>query len=68
VTRPARLAIAGALWLALFSTLFSIGSAFHLWPDLPGHLFANWDLYAGLAFGVVLLAALAAAGGRKSVG
>jgi hypothetical protein len=68
VTRPGRLAVAGALWLALFSTLFSIGSAFHVWPDLPTHLFANWARYAGLAVGVVLLAVLAAAGSRKGVG
>jgi len=62
------MAVAGALWLALFSLLFSIGSAFHLWPDLPGHLFANLDLYAGLAFGIVLLAVLAAGRSRKRVG
>ena len=58
MTRPARLAVAGAIWLALFATIFTVGSALDLWPPPPVGGFRGVDLAAGLLFGVVLLASL----------
>ena len=56
MTRPARLAIAGAVWLTLFAALFTAGSALDLWPPPPLGGFRGVDLAAGLLFGIVLLA------------
>ncbi|MEX0881190.1 MAG: hypothetical protein WD451_15865 [Thermoanaerobaculia bacterium] len=55
MTRPARLAVAGAIWLAAFAALFSIGSALDLWPAPPACGFRGVDLAAGFLFGLVLL-------------
>ncbi len=55
MTRPARLAVAGAIWLTLFATLFTIGSTLDLWPPPPAGGFRRVDLAVGLLFGVVLL-------------
>ena len=55
---PARLAVAGAIWLTLFAALFTIGSTLGLWPPPPLGGFRGVDLAAGLLFGVVLLVSL----------
>jgi hypothetical protein len=61
--RPERIAFAACAWLALFSILFSAGSAFDLWPSPALRGFGAADLAAGFVFSTVLLAALVA--GRK---
>ena len=58
MTPPARLAVAGAIWLTLFATLFTIGSVLDLWPPPPRGGLRGVDLAAGLLFGVVLLGSL----------
>ena len=50
--------MAGLVWLALFGLLFTIGSAFALWPAPAEGGFRGTDLCAGLAFGLALLAGL----------
>lgn len=55
MTRSSRLVVAGAFWLALFAALFTIGSAFGLWPQPPEGAFRGVDLFSGLAFGLLLL-------------
>ena len=52
------LSVAGLIGLGVFSLLFSIGSAFELWPPPPVGGLAPWDLSVGLGFGVCLLLAL----------
>ena len=59
MTRPGRVAVAGAIWLALFSALFSAGSVLNVWPPAATGRFANVDLYTGFAVGAVLLGVLA---------
>ena len=53
-----RTAVAGALFLALFSGLYSAGVALGVWPPAPEGGFAGSDLAAGFAFGLVLLVTL----------
>ena len=53
-----RLAVAGLLWLGIFSLLFSSGAALDLWPPVPEGRFARLDLAVGLAFGLCLLLSL----------
>ena len=53
---PARIAAAGAGWLAAFALVFSAGSAFGAWPLPPEGFLHGSDLAAGLVFGAVLLA------------
>ncbi len=53
---PARLAVAGAVWLALFALVFSVGAALGAWPEPPHDFLRGSDLAAGLIFGGVLLA------------
>lgn len=55
---PARLAVAGLLWLALFSLVFTAGAALDLWPPGPEGGFQGIDLVAGFVFGLVLLLSL----------
>jgi hypothetical protein len=55
---PAPLAVAGLLWLALFSLVFSMGTALDLWPPGPDGGFHGIDLVAGLLFGAGLLLSL----------
>jgi uncharacterized protein (TIGR03382 family) len=50
-------AVLGLLWLAAFALLFTAGSAIGVWPPAPRNL-GDFDLPAGLAFGVALLATL----------
>jgi hypothetical protein len=67
VTREVKLSAAGLLWLAVFALLYTIGARLDLWPT-PAALGTKWrdaDLWAGLAFGVLLLAALVAGGSRE---
>ena len=71
MTRPTRLAVAGGIWLASFSALYSVGAALGLWPPPPLGGFGAVDLYAGLAFGLVGLGSIVysctrASGGRRS--
>jgi len=66
VTREAKLSAAGLVWLALFSLLYTIGARLDLWPaPVLGTKWHEADLWAGLAFGVLLLAALVAGGSRE---
>jgi len=60
VTREARLSAAGFVWLALFAVLYTIGAKRNLWPVAPEGFAHDLDPWTGLAFGVALLAALAA--------
>ena len=53
-----RLALLGAGVLALFAVLFTAGSALGVWPLLPAGAFLGWDLWVGLAIGLVLLVSL----------
>jgi len=59
---------ASFLWLAIFALLFSVGAAVSFWPAVPEGGFHGTDLAAGLAFGAILLVALAAGWGRQAVG
>ena len=52
---PGRLAVAGLIWLGLFSVVFSLGSALGLWSASFAGGFPGLDLPAGLALGAVLL-------------
>jgi hypothetical protein len=66
VTREAKLSAGGLAWLALFALLYTIGARLDLWPGAA--LGAKWhdaDLWVGLAFGAVLLAALVAGGSQE---
>jgi hypothetical protein len=54
-TPLARLVLAGFVWIAIFSLLFSIGVGLDVWPRPPHGGFQGIDLVAGLAFGVALL-------------
>jgi hypothetical protein len=65
VSPQARLAGAGAGFLALFALLFSAGAALDVWPGPPEGGFRGTDLAAGLAFGVALLATLLLPRGRS---
>jgi len=51
-------AVAGLVWLALFSFVFTLGGEIGVWPTLPAGAFSNVDLVAGFAGGVLLLAIL----------
>jgi hypothetical protein len=57
--RLARPAVAGLLWLALFSALYTAGDEVGAWPEFPAGAFRNLDLAVGLAAGVALLVTLA---------
>jgi hypothetical protein len=65
--REGRLAAAGFLWLALFALLYSAGTSLDLWPPPPEDAFRDWDLYAGLAFAVLLFAALVRGRARETL-
>jgi hypothetical protein len=66
VTREVKLSATGFLWLAVFALLYTIGARLDLWPAASlGMKWHDVDLWAGLAFGVVLLAALVAGGSRE---
>ncbi len=52
---PARVAVAGAAWLALFALVFTAGSAFGVWPPPPEGFLHGTDLAAGLLSGGALL-------------
>ena len=65
MTRPSRLAVAGAIWLTVFAALFTVGSVLELWPPPPIGGFQGVDLAAGLLFGVVLLVVLLRSPGSR---
>lgn len=52
-------AAAAFLCLALFSALYTAGELFGIWPRLPEGAFRNFDLAAGAAAVVAIVAALA---------
>jgi hypothetical protein len=52
------LAIAGLLWLGLFSLVFSIGAALDLWPAAAESRSGRIEVAVGVAFGVLLLGSL----------
>ncbi len=60
MTAPARVAAAGALFLALFAVIFTAGSALGVWPQPPAGGFRGTDLAAGFAFALALLVSLRA--------
>jgi len=68
VSAAARAAVAGALFLTLFSGLYTAGSALGAWPPAPQGGFAGSDLAAGFAFGLVLLVTLLAPRPRAASG
>lgn len=47
------MAVAGLVWLAAFSLLFTIGWAVGIWPNADSR-FPGLDLPAGLTFGAAL--------------
>lgn len=57
--RLARPTVAGLVWVALFSALYTAGDEVGAWPELPPGAFQNLDLVVGLIAGVTLLFALA---------
>lgn len=57
--RLARPMVAGLVWVALFSALYTAGDEVGAWPELPPGAFQNLDLVVGLIAGVTLLFALA---------
>ena len=57
------LAVAGFVFLGLFSLLFTVGSALNLWPPAPEGRFLDLDLAVGVAFGIALLFVLLRAKG-----
>ncbi|HEY3173435.1 MAG TPA: hypothetical protein VGK86_12760 [Thermoanaerobaculia bacterium] len=57
--RLAAAAVAGLIWLALFSLLYTFGEEIGAWPTLPPGGFQSVDLVTGFAGAVALLAALA---------
>jgi len=52
-------ALAGLVWLALFSLLYTLGVEIGVWPEFPPGTFRDVDLVVGFAGAVALLAALA---------
>ena len=58
----ARLAFLAAGILTLFAILFTAGVALGAWPVLPPGAFLGWDLWVGLAVGLVWLILLARRG------
>jgi hypothetical protein len=58
VSGAGRLALLAAAVMALFAVVFTAGSALAVWPPLPAGAFYGWDLWSGLAIGLVLLIAL----------
>ena len=68
MSAAARAAFAGALFLALFSGLYTAGSALGVWPPAPEGGFAGSDLAAGFAFGLVLLVTFLAPRPRAASG
>jgi hypothetical protein len=53
--RLARPVVAGLLWLALFSALYTAGDEVGAWPKFPPGAFRNLDLVVGLVAGVALM-------------
>ena len=57
-TGPVAVAAAALLWLAVFSLLFTAGSAIGLWPSAADARLGQLDLPIGLAVAVSVGAAL----------
>ena len=53
--RLARPVVAGLLWLAAFSALYTVGDEIGAWPELPPGAFRDVDLVAGTLAGVAVL-------------
>jgi hypothetical protein len=65
--RLARPVVAGLLWLALFSALYTAGDEVGAWPKLAAGTFRNLDLVVGFLAGVTVLFVLAFGSGRRRV-
>ena len=61
--RPVRRIVAGFVWLAAFSLLYTAGERAGLWPQVLPGAFRDWDLAAG-ALAVAALAATLLVGRR----
>ena len=57
--RLARPVVAGLLWLAVFSALYTAGDEIGGWPKLPPGAFRDLDLVVGFLAGVAVLLLLA---------
>jgi hypothetical protein len=57
--RLARPVVAGLLWLAAFSVLYTVGDEVGAWPELPPGAFRNVDRIAGFFAGIAVLLLLA---------
>jgi hypothetical protein len=57
--RLARPIIAGLLWLAAFSALYTAGDEFGAWPEFPPGAFRDVDLVAGFLAGIAAILLLA---------
>lgn len=55
IRRKGALVWVGLAALALFSAIFTFLAERGLWPALPPGAFHDWDLWIGLAGGVLLL-------------
>ena len=61
-----RAVLAGLVWLALFSLVYTIGDEIGAWPNLPPGSFQGVDLVVGFAGAVALLGALVLPSPRAS--
>jgi hypothetical protein len=57
--RLARPVVAGLLWLAAFSALYTAGDEVGAWPELPPAAFRDVDLVVGVLAGIAVLLLLA---------
>jgi hypothetical protein len=57
--RLARPIVAGLLWLAAFSALYTAGDEIGAWPELPPGAFRDVDLVTGFLAGIGILLLLA---------
>ena len=64
--RLARPVVAGLLWLALFSALYTAGDEVGAWPKLAPGTFRNLDLLVGFLAGVTVLFSLAIGSSRRA--
>lgn len=57
--RLARPVVAGLLWLAAFSALYTAGDEIGAWPELPPGAFRDVDLVVGFLAVIAVLVLLA---------
>jgi hypothetical protein len=61
-------AAAAGTALATFAILYTAGAALGAWPQLPPDAFWGWDLWVGIAAGVILLAGLLRGSAKRQFG